>query len=207
MKQLFLLSTLIMFTLLGCGVSTDSSGVATNFVPDDGNTTNPDDGNTTNPDDGNTTDPDDGNTTDPTDPIFDTVDATLDDNACRSSYATAIPLQDHNSNDDREVNDLTNGISIQSLYNDTTGVSEDTNVIVFYKVLPAGTTLGPVDYRVNLYGDNANFLLTYDKAWIDVPENTVYIQTPKDGNSLPSCFRATLNSATSSSVNLQKVYR
>ena len=186
----------IFFVLAGCGVQTSSSQgeVIQNTTSSSSDTNVSTDANIS----------DNNSTQAITDPIFDKELAQYDENACSSAYATAVPLQDNNTNDDRETDDANNGISIQSLLN---GTKEETTVIAFYKKLPVGTTVGPLEYRENLYGPNGAFLLTYDKVWARVSENTIYVQLPKGANSLPSCYRATLNSETASSISFIKVYR
>jgi len=186
-----------LFVLAGCGVHTSSSqgDITHNTTASSSDTNVSSDANIS-----------DSNSSTPTitDPIFEKELAKYDKNACSSAYATAVPLQDNNTNDDRETNDERNGISLQSLLN---GTKKETTVIAFYKKLPVGITVGPIEYRENLYGPNGAFLLTYDKVWAKVSENTIYVQLPKGTNKLPSCYRATLNSETSSSISFIKVYR
>ena len=193
----------LFFVLAGCGVQTSSSqGEETQNKTASSSDTNI----STDMNISKDTNISDKNSSTPTitDPIFEKELAEYDKNACSSAYATATPLQDNNTNDDRETNDERNGISLQSLLN---GEKEDTTVIAFYKKLPVGTTVGPIEYRENLYGPNGAFLLTYDKVWAKVSENTIYVQLPKAANKLPSCYRATLNSETASSISFSKVYR
>ena len=191
----FLYLVLSLLVISGCGVSTSSSegDVVQNSTGLPSADTNISDGNSSTP-----------TTPTTTDPIFEKELAVYDKNACSSAYATAIPLQDNNTNDDRETNDERNGISLQSLLN---GEKEDTTVIAFYKKLPVGTTVGPIEYRENLYGPDGAFLLTYDNVWTKMSDNTIYVQLPKGTGKLPSCYRAKLDSEKGSSISFTKVYR
>ena len=215
MKFLWIIT--LIFVLLGCGVDTSSSqGIGTRTDINTSTDTNTSIDTNTSTDtntsvDTNTSTGTDGGTgtgtdtgTVVTDPIFDTSNlAEYDVNACRSIYATAIPLQDHNENDDRESDDDANGISVQSLYRET-GSIVDSNVIVFYKKITAISAVGDVVNRKTIYGDNSNFIVSYDLLWLNEPNNTIYVQTPKNGKDLASCFRATLSSE---SVIFEQVYR
>lgn len=195
----------MLLSLSGCGVNTDSSrdaqssGVGTGSTPiNTGGSSNTD----TNSSTGNS-----GSTGGTTggEPMFDTSGgAEFDPNACKSAYATAVPLQD-SANTDRETDDDANGISIMSLYRRTL-IPADSNIIAFYKILPTGTVLQDVTKRKNLYGDNSQFIIMYDEAWVSTPDNTMYIQTPKMGNDLESCFRVKINSIDGTTIVPKKVY-
>lgn len=199
----------IVLTFYGCGVSTDSSKTLQG-------STNTDTGNNTGST--GTTTPVETNTSGGTDgalpgsgisqePAFDTSDgAELDPNACRSAYATAVPLQDSaDANSQRETDDSLNGLSLMSLYTQTF-VAADSNIIAFYKTLPLGTVLQDVTKKKNVYGANSQFILVYDPAWVSTPNNIVYVQTPKLTNELPGCYRIILDDLNGSAIVPQKVY-
>jgi len=191
--------------LSSCGVITDSSknlqssggnaGTGTGSTPIDTNSSNTGGGSSGN----------NGGSSNGTTPMFDTSGgAEYDANACKSAYATAVPLQD-SANTARETDDNANGISIMSLYRQTL-VPADSNVIAFYKTIPSGTVLQDVTKRKNIYGDNSQFVIMYDPAWETIQNNTIYVQTPKLSNTLNSCFRVTIDSNNSISLVPKKVY-
>jgi len=193
---------ILTLLLSNCGVSSDSSGVPENFddTPDN-NISDPDDGNVTDP-----TDPDDGNTTDPTepitDPVFDPDDGAIyDPIACASSYAIDTPLQD-DSLSDRETDDVVNAISLQSLLPVTLD-KDDSNIILYYKAL----SIKPTYEVTNAYGLNGEYIVMYDLAWVQEPNNTIYAEVPQTDNELKSCFKMTLNRENGSEITPVKVYR
>ena len=222
MKYLFCLFFLL--SLSACGVETGSGTTAQGSSIDttggdsntstggdsnastggDSNSSTGGDSNTSTGGDSNTSTGGDSGTIE--DPVFDIVDAVYDADACKSAYATAIPLQDHNENNDRETSDDVNGLAVMSFYTET-GKIENSNVIVFYKTLASGSVVGDTAFRKNMYGDNSQFRIEYDLVWVTEPNNTLYVETPKLDNELKSCFRVTLNSGVGSSILEQKVYR
>lgn len=205
---------LLMLGLCSCGVTTSSSDVVVKTTEPVVDTPDPD-VNTTVPDvnstvpDINTTIPDNNDTVDQVieDPVFDpSGGAEVDLDACKSSYATAVPLQDHNENDDRESSDDDNGLAVMSFYTET-GIVENSNVIAFYKTITQKSLLKETAFRENLYGDNSRFRVEYDLVWTSEPNNIIYIQVPKMERQLKSCFRMTINSQNGASIVPQKVYR
>jgi hypothetical protein len=171
----------------------------------DDNTTTVVDNNTTVVDD-NTTIVDENSTIVIEDPLFDPDGAEVDLDACRSSYATAVPLQDSNEQNDREASDDANGLAIMSLYTET-GNIEDSNIIVYYKTITNKSGLREQAYRKNLYGDNARFRIEYDIVWVSEPNNVLYVEVPKLTAELKRCFKVTIDSEDGSSIIPTKVYR
>ncbi|MEA2100102.1 MAG: hypothetical protein U9P72_08230, partial [Campylobacterota bacterium] len=112
----FLFALFILLGLVACGVDTDSSGVPSDVpVTPDPDEPEPDEPDSDEPEpdepEPDKPDPDEPEPDDP-EPIFESDGAVYDENACKSSWATAIPLQDHNENDDRESSDDANGIAV-----------------------------------------------------------------------------------------------
>jgi hypothetical protein len=199
---------LILLLLTNCGVATDSSGVPQD-APSSTLPETPDDGNETDPTDPNDpTDPGDGNETAPIeDPVFDPTDgAVYDPNACKSSYAIDTPLED-DALSDRETDDNVNGISLQSLLRVTLN-KDDSNIILYYKKLSIDLVSTNPEDRENMYGLNAEYIVMYDLAWVQEPNNTLYAELPNSTNSaLKRCYKITLNSETGSEITPIKVYR
>ena len=199
----FLFGIFVLLNFIGCGVDTDSSGVPASIsVPttDTNTTTTTTDTNTTTT---TTTDTNTTTTTDDKEPVFESDGAVYDENACKSSYSTAIPLQDDNENDDRESSDDVNGLAVMSYYTET-GFTEGSNVIVYFKSVTG--TAGSTAFRKNGYFDNSQFRIEYDPIWIDEPNNTIYVETPKLDNELKTCYKVIINSDDISNTE-QKVYR
>ena len=185
-----------MLSFTACGVETDSSDRVQSFLPTDGN------GSVISPDSNGSTTP--GTTPDIVkDPVFDIVDAKYDDECCSSANTSANPLQ-NNAGDERETFDTFNGMKILSLYNETTD-DADSNVVMYYNNLLSGASVK--DSRSNIYGDNSQFIVTYDLVWVTQLNNTVYVKTPKLTNELPSCFRMKLDNSDGNSITPVKVYR
>jgi len=207
----------IFFLLLlsGCKVEVNSSdgnftsSVDQNLDTDTNNSYDINSSDANNSVDTNTTHNNDSNQTHTdADLLFDASQGAIyDSNACYSGFATAVPLQDYNSNESpRESDDDTNGISIMSLYTQTLDTSES-RVIAFYKKIPNGITLSDVTKRENIYGDNSQFVLMFDPIWKSLETNTVYIQTPTLAQSLPKCYRITIKNIATNLITPQQVYR
>ncbi|MEA1919748.1 MAG: hypothetical protein U9N52_07915 [Campylobacterota bacterium] len=139
----------------------------------------------------------------PGDSIFDDTDAIYDSTACDSGNFSALSLSD-NANTAREAYDEANGIKIKSLYRETVEPLDST-VTAYFNTIPKDILLE--DSRVVFYGDNAQYYLAYDKAWVDIPQNIVHVKTPKNGNEKHSCYRLTLESDDALEVEEQKIYR
>jgi len=208
MLQIILTISLLLFS--ACNVDVESSDGA---IPIDNNTsdTNTSDTNTT---DTNTTDTNTSGTTSndtnrtEADLAYQAPEtAEYDPNACYSGYATAVPLQDYNSNESpRESDDVANGISLMSLYQQTLNPN-DSLVIAFYKQIPVGIVLEDATSKENVYGDNSQFILMYDPIWKSLENNIVYVQTPALDDALAKCFRITIEETPSGVITPQQVYR
>jgi len=199
----FLISFLILLIFVGCGVDTNSSGqpssVTIETVPTETNTTQE----ITTIETNTTVITDDTDSKEDQDPIFESDGAVYDENACKSSWSTANPLQDHNENDDRETSDDTNGLAVMSYYTET-GYIDGSNVIVYFKQVSG--TVGSTAFRKNGYFDNSQFRIEYDPIWKDEINNTIYVETPKLDNELKTCYKVIINSDDISNTE-QKVYR
>jgi len=205
--------TLFLIALIsGCGVDVSSSSGSNNSQVKDSNTSVDTNVST----DNNTTDSNatvDSNETKDTNTTTSKLlyeasgDAQYDPNACYSGYATAVPLQDYNSNESpRESDDNANGISLMSLYTQTLN-PDDSLVIAFYKKIPTGLSVGDATQRENVYGDNSQFVLMYDPLWKSLQDNVVYVQTPTLGDNLPKCYRITIEDTATNLIVPQQVYR
>jgi len=198
----------IVLSLNGCKVSVDSS---------DANVTTPSDANISQ-DSNNSVAPDTNSTVDTNSTHNDTnttqellyeapEGSEYDPNACYSGFATAVPLQDYNSNESpRESDDDRNGISLMSLYTQTLN-PDDSLVIAFYKNIPEGMVLGDVTQRENVYGDNSQFVLIYDPIWKNLQNNIVYVQTPALEDKLAKCYRIVIEETTTNVIEPKQVYR
>ncbi len=207
MLQFGLVVFIVLF-MSACGVETSSSPydstTSGTSVPTDPNDTNPTD--PTSPE-SNTSDPD------AIDSTFDTLGAVYDANACNvNSYKfvsdTSYSGTQTGENGASLLSVIGNGLMIGSehLEPDTNNASK-TWVTLFYKSFPDPASLDIQGYASYLM--DGVFYLSYDIAWSDesIPnvDNTVYIQSVKDEK--PACYRAVLNSAIGSDIDVQKVYR
>lgn len=211
MKSLLILS---LFLLCGCGVVTDSSAVSSfsgGVADSNSSESNSSSGDVNGSIDSNSSvdsnSSGDVNSTSESKYIFDKVDATLDDNACDSALFSGIPLQD-TANTARETEDKKNGLILKSLFDET--VNElDSLVTLYFNSLPVGTTL--LGSYSKVYGDNARFYVAYDKVWVNIENNVVYVKAPPGifnvTQTKPSCFKLTLNKELGSDVEVLKVYR
>lgn len=211
----YLLATLTAILLSGCGTSTnssadiviDSTDGSSSIYVDDGNMS--DDSNTSG--DSNTSDdpgsgggtitpPDDPNY----EPVFDPADsAVFDTQSCDSSLFSATPLQDSALSAREEVDEL-NGMTVKSLYPETFNELESL-VTIYYNKFPADQVLQ--DERTVFYGDNSQYYIAYDLEWLNVANNSIYIQIPQLDAERPSCYKITLDKEQGTSVSALKVYR
>jgi hypothetical protein len=175
----------------------NNNGDTNNTVPDQ-NSTNGDNGNS-----GNSKIPD-------TD--FDYKDAIEDPNAC---YTIGYRISSDASYDGSSLNE--NGasgfiIADQGLVLRSEHMSQNnasTWVTLFYKGFPGVSHLN--NQGVTSYKMEDVFYLSYDVAWsdqsIDGITNVMYLQSKKDEDGKPDCYRLELNSTIGSRIGVQKVYR
>ncbi len=130
--------------------------------------------------------------------IFNKTDAILDEQACLEDEGYKI-LTDTSFSPER-TNDLVNGISINSDYPFNSDL-ELTEVQIYYTSLE----VEKMGQNTILFTDDYYF--AFDEAWVENPEHTIYIRTPKDGNNLYGCYRAELNTTVASDIALTKVFR
>ncbi|MEA1982453.1 MAG: hypothetical protein U9N39_02820, partial [Campylobacterota bacterium] len=128
--------------------------------------------------------------------IFDTTAAIRDDLACVVSSGYT---QFDNYSDEGYAGDAINGIHLKSNYS---GLRETTKVSIFYPALEEELTENKL-----LYIDtNNNYYFTYDGAWTQNANKTIYIMTPKDSSGLHSCYRYELNNINPNAITKTKVF-
>lgn len=141
-----------------------------------------------------------------TNPVLDSVDAVVDVNACQVGESFASSIRDFSDNNDAQVSDTVNGVAIQSLYTETGNVDNST-VIALYPKLSETSKLNMSLDNVNVYGDNAQFVLSFNEVWFKEPKATFYVITPKKNSGLFACFRLIVKKDENSTLSFQKVYR
>lgn len=201
MLRSILVSALLMSLFSGCGgfVQTDSSArkEASSNTTTDGNETSTDDNTTddTNSTTGGSVVIDLGNSGTG---IFDQVDATLDEVACKldTTYSTI----DDSSFDPLSAADTDNGVEIASKVGFTADL-DAASVVLFYPLLKVAKE----EQKVYIYEDLYN--LGVDKAWGYNTIQKVYIRTPKNSRGFYECYRYELGSLETSKVTRTKVYR
>lgn len=145
-----------------------------------------------------------------TNPLLDPTDAVVDLKACKVDFGMATPLSDHHFNHEGLVRDDINGVSILSLYPEVS--REDSLVTVIYNKISDPEQVDSSSQKINSYGDNSQFILSFDKVWLNEDNATFYVKTPKKSSGLEACFRLILNvNETTALENLDltftKVYR
>lgn len=129
---------------------------------------------------------------------FSKKDAVKDPNACIAN-GTFKYIED-SSFDPNSVADHANGLELASQYPYSANVN-GTKVVLYYPTL--GLKL--LGKSVNVY--EANYRLTFDKAWSSSKNSSVYIRTPKDSKGIHSCYRYELSSLSGAGITRTKVYR
>lgn len=131
--------------------------------------------------------------------MFDTQDAILDEQACKKT--DNFNLLETNNFTIGENKDTTNGIEITSNFERGEKI-EDSLVKIYYPSLQS-TKIDNDDIVV--FQDNYYF--SFNKAYNNNPEKTVYIMTPKGENDTYSCYRFVLNFSVATNVKGTKVFR
>lgn len=131
--------------------------------------------------------------------LFSKVSATQDPQACLAT--NGYQIISHNSFTPERVDDYENGLSIYSGYSLDSDNLESTEVQLYYTSL----TVDRADSSTIVFEDNYTF--SFNQAWIENSNHTIYIRTPKDSQNLYGCYKAELNSKLSSEIVLTKVYR
>ena len=194
-----------LIILVSCGVSTSSS--AQKIID-----TQPSETPITNDDNSTNIDVNDSVVVDGPQPgdddftsIFDAQDSAIfDEGSCDSSLANFTTLLQDSANTFLGNKDEVNGISVTSFYAET--VSElDSLVTLYYSRLPVGTQL--TDNETSFYGDDSQFRVTYDLAWLEVENNVMYVKTSNGLLNKPNCFKIILDSEQGTAIPAQKVYR
>lgn len=134
--------------------------------------------------------------------IFSKTSATHDSQACLAT--NGYQYISHNRFTPERVDDYENSVSIYSGYSldSDNGVDDlaSTEVQLYYTSL----TVDKANSSTIVFEDNYTF--SFNQAWIENPEHTIYIRTPKDSQNLYGCYKAELNSKLSSEIVLTKVY-
>ena len=133
---------------------------------------------------------------------YDRTGAVVDEQACLATngYQT---IEDSSFSPSR-AEDTENALTIKSNF----GLSESmdlnsSDVVLYYTDFTASKT----DQDTIVYGDDYNYHFSFDNAWTQSLNNTIYIRTPQATNTLYSCYRVELNTTVASEVVLTKVYR
>jgi len=136
--------------------------------------------------------------------IFDVTGAVYDKYACikgdvNDGY-TNNSIAD-TSIDDRGVEDVEDGLLINSKYPLNQSDAATTKVTLFYYDLIASRDMS----MVNIYEDF--YKLSIDRGWGYNEKNTMYVMTPKDQNGLFSCYRYNVDAIIDGTYIKTKVYR
>ena len=131
--------------------------------------------------------------------IFNQENAIYDENACisRDAYNELVNQAFYIG----LVTDTLNGISIKSNY-DFDADFEKSEVTIYYPSI--SQTLS--DDTIIVFEEDINYYFTFDAAWVDNVEKTIYIKTPKDTQGLFNCYRYELNSIQYSDITKTKVF-
>ncbi len=136
--------------------------------------------------------------------IFDVTGAVYDKYACikgdvNDGY-TNNSIAD-TSIDDRGVEDVEDGLLINSKYPLNQSDAATTKVTLFYYDLTVARDMS----MVNIYEDF--YKLSIDRGWGYNGKNTMYVMTPKGQNGLFSCYRYNVNDIVDGTYIKTKVYR
>lgn len=172
----------------GTGDDQTDTGVDTNTTETPATDTNTTDGTTTNPGT-------DANTTVVS--IFDTVDATLDAKACGATGYVAIV---DSSFDPEGYVQEQHGIEISSSY--PMGFNP---ALTEVKLFHPGLEHEKLGVTSNVFG--VQYYFSYDHAWVNNSNTTIYIRTPLDSNGKYGCYRYEITSTVGSDITATKVYR
>jgi len=130
--------------------------------------------------------------------MFSKTDAIYDTSACVITSENNNTIKDSNGSISR-VDDTVNGISLDSSY--SSGLTDEENEVkIFYSNLDKART-----YNSTVIDKN-NYYFSFDDTWLTNSPNTIYIQTPKEVDSLYRCYRVKLNSTIESEISFVKVY-
>jgi len=129
--------------------------------------------------------------------IFSKADAIFDNSACNLKD-TNNTIKDANGTSVR-VEDFENGLSLSSSY--TSGLTQDENEVTIYYPNLEQTKSGD-----NTVVFKDNYYFSYDNAWIENSNNTIYIKTPKEADSPYGCYRVKLDSMSENDITFVKVY-
>ncbi|MCW8837400.1 MAG: hypothetical protein OQK11_01735, partial [Thiovulaceae bacterium] len=132
--------------------------------------------------------------------IFNTTNAELDEGACTTdngyNYKVSYGFEAPTS----MAEDLINGIAIKTRLELGESV-DDAKVTMYYPSLQNTET---ADMVVVFEED---YYFTFDEAWLDNSNKTIYIMTPKDDRGLYNCYRYELDSSSASNISATKVFR
>ena len=138
--------------------------------------------------------------------VFQKIDAILDEQACIEVDAynmlSDTSYETNTSYETAYTSDLENGITLNSKYSYNEDV-EKSVIKIYYTDLISTKTYE----KTTVYLANNESYFSFDHAWLDNHNNTVYIRTPKDDNNLYGCYKAELSSTDSTQITLTKVYR
>ena len=129
--------------------------------------------------------------------IFSKTDAIYDKSACtlQDSGNTLADTDDES----QRVYDIENGLSLSSSY--TSGLTQEENEVTIYYPNLEKTKSGD-----NTVVFKDNYYFSYDNAWIENSNNTIYIKTPKEVDSPYGCYRVKLDSMSENDITFVKVY-
>lgn len=211
MVRLAMIGTVIIF-LSACGVDTSSSAhqdstvqTGTNQPPLGLIDPNPvSDANSSTPGGGSGGGSSGGDGGDQGNSIFDVTGAVYDKYACLKGDVndgyTNNTIAD-TSIDDRGVEDVEDGLLINSKYPLYQSDAESTKVTLFYYDLTVARDMS----MVNIYEDF--YKLSVDRGWGYNGKSTMYVMTPKDQNGLYSCYRYNVDDIVNGAYIKTKVYR
>ena len=130
--------------------------------------------------------------------IFDTSGATLDDQSCLK--ANGYMELEHNSFMVEEAKDEDNGISIKSSYE----FGDKSRIQIYYPTLTSAKTN---DVTTIFFSEENYSFFTFDGAWLQNQNKTIYVMTPMATNGLYTCYRYKLDSTNSENLTRIKVFR
>ena len=196
MRKRVALLSLVLVLMSGCGTTTDSGGSSN--TNSSGSGTSNTDSSETNSSSGAASNNNSSSTTD-TESIFDTTDAELDAKAC-GAFDDYSALTDSSLSPEGQTDDA-NAIAIYSSYRFTFNPAAS-EVTLYYPRLQQTKQGKPY---VSVYA--TYYTISFDKAWVNNANNTVYVKTPKNDNGKFGCYRYKLNDANTSNIVATKVYR
>jgi len=131
--------------------------------------------------------------------IFDTKDAILDEQACQATNGYNL-LQSSNFTIEKSI-DATNGIGIMSEF-DRGDSFDDSLVQIFYPNLDV----------IKIENDDIvvfqeNYYFSFNRAYNQNTNKTVYVMTPKNEDGTFSCYRFELNFSVATNVQGTKVFK